>query len=262
MTLDEFLKREGYFIDNVWYPRVTAICQIKNKPALYYFYAKAPNYQEANKLKQRAANEGTLVHSILENIITGKDFVVPEEYSGIKQAFSQFLEDHSFHSKREWLERRIKHPYYRYSGTFDILAEVDGNLAIVDIKTSAAIYDDYRLQTAAYLYAVNEEPWLLDERGNKFLLPREVTKRYILRLGQKQICQKCNAELKLRSMGNKLEGGKEFCDHQWGEIIGEKEFKDFDEDANHAEIDFKGFLHCKGLWEWENRNYLSQIGYL
>jgi len=262
MTIEEFLKREGYYIDGVWYPRVTAICQIKSKPALYYFYAKAPNYQEANRLKQQAASEGTLVHSILENMITGKEFVVPPEYIGIKQAFDQFLQDHSFHSKREWLERRIKHPNHRYSGTFDILAEVDGELSIVDIKTAAAIYDDYRLQTAAYLYAVNEEPWLLDEYGNKFLLPRDVTKRYILRLGQKKICEKCGAVMKVRSMGNKIEGGEEFCDHRWGEIIGEQEFKDFDEDSNYADIDFKAFLHCKGLWEWENREYLNQIGYL
>ncbi len=44
------------------------------------------------------------------------------------------------------MEKKVKHPYYRYVGTFDILADIDNSFALVDIKTSAAVYDDYRLQ--------------------------------------------------------------------------------------------------------------------
>ncbi len=260
MSADEFQKKEGYFIQGLWYPRVTSICQIKNKPALYYFYARAENYEEADLKKNQAAAEGTMIHHILEKIIIGDGFVVPEQYLGIKKAFDDFIKNHAFHSRKEWLERRVKHSNHRYSGTFDILAEVDGELAIVDLKSSASIYRDYRLQTAAYLSAINEEPWLLDENGNKYLIPNEVTKRYVLRINQKRICEKCGATMKLRSMGNKIEANKNSngCQHQWGEILGEWELKEFDQ----PEVDFQAFINAKGLWEWENQEILGRIGYL
>lgn len=260
-NIEEFKKDQGYVINDAWYPRVTKICDVKNKPALYYFYAAASNFGEANKMKQQAASEGKIVHEIIESFISQKPIIAPEDYSGFHKAFSDFLKHHSFFSKYEWLEKKVKHPYHRYVGTFDILAEIDNSFALIDIKTSAAVYDDYRLQTAAYLFAINEEPWLLGAGNQKIVLPREVEKRYILRLNQKKICQKCGAVLKLRKMGDKIENNGEKsnkCQHEFGEIVGEWELKEFD----NPEEDFKGFLSCKGLWEWEHRDFLKEIGYL
>ena len=257
-NIDEFKKDQGYVIDNQWYPRVTKICDIKSKPGLYYFYAQAQDLNSANLLKQKAAGEGKIVHEIIESFISQRPIIVPEDYLGFKTAFEDFLKHHLFFSKYEWIEKKVKHPWHRYVGTFDILGEVDGKFSLIDIKTSPTIYDDYRLQTAAYFYALNEEPWLLGHKGQKIILPREIEKRYILRLNQKRICEKCGAVLKLRKMGDKIEGGDENCEHKFGEIIGEWELKEFD---NHEE-DFRGFLHCKGLWEWEYRDFLKEIGYL
>jgi hypothetical protein len=59
-------------------------------------------------------------------------------------------------------------------------------------------------------------------------------------------------------MGDKLEKEDNSCNHEFGDIVGEWELKEFD----NPEEDFKGFLHCKGLWEWENRDFLKEIGYL
>lgn len=258
-NIEEFKKDQGYFINNEWYPRVTKICDVKSKPALLYFYAQAENFKFANEKKQKAATEGKIVHEIIESFISHRPIVVPEDYFGFKKAFEDFLKNHSFFSKYEWIEKKVKHPLHRYAGTFDILAEVDGKFALVDIKTSQAVYDDYRLQTAAYFYALSEEPWLLDNNGNKVVLLREIEKRYILRINQKKVCLKCGAVVKIRKMGDKIiESGDPNCDHEFSEIMGEWELKEFD---SHSE-DFKGFLHCKGLWEWEYRDYLKEIGYL
>lgn len=257
-NIEEFKKDQGYFLENTWYPRVTKICDIKNKPALYYFYAQAENFKVANQKKQKAADEGKIVHEIIENFIAHRQIIVPEEYIGIKQAFEDFLKNHSLFSKIEWLEKKVRHSGYRYAGTFDIIGEIDDSFALIDIKTSSAIYDDYRLQTSAYFYALNEEPWLLDNNSRKIILPKEIEKRYILRIGQKKICEKCGAIMKIKKMGDKIENNDPNCEHKFGEIIGEWELKEFE---NHEE-DFKGFLHCKGLWEWEYRDYLKEIGYL
>lgn len=257
-SIEEFKKEQGYFVDNVWYPRVTKICEVKSKPGLYYFYAESLNFEEANQKKAKAAYEGKIVHEIIESIIEQKPIQVPEEYIGFKKAFEDFLKEHSLFSKKEWIEKRIKHPKFRYAGTFDILGELDGHFSLIDIKTSNSIYDEYRLQTSAYLMALNEEPLLRDIYGRKIVLPREIEKRYILRINQKRICEKCGAVLKLKKMGNKLEGGDPNCEHQFSEILGEWELKEFDS----LEEDFRGFLACKGLWEWEYRDYLKQIEYL
>jgi len=258
LTLEEFKKEYGYVIDNVWYPRVTKICEVKSKPALYRFYAEAPNFKEANTKKAKAADEGKYVHEIVESFIKRRQIIVPEEYLGIKKAFEDFLKNNYFYSREEWLERKTVHPLHRYAGTFDILGELNGHFSLIDIKTSSAIYEDYRLQTSAYVSALNEEGFIRDDKGRKFPLVREVEKRYILRLNQKRICEKCGAVLKLRKMGSKIEGGEAFCDHRFGEIIGEWELKEFD----NLEEDFKAFLGCKTLWEWEYRDYLKEMGYL
>ncbi|MEK7673932.1 MAG: hypothetical protein AAB371_01925 [Patescibacteria group bacterium] len=254
----DFQKFCGYFLDGIWYPRVTSIVDIKSKPALYAFYAKADSFSDAKQQLKKAANEGTAVHQLIEDFITGKDLHVSEKYIGFQKGFEEFLRQYNFFVKKEWAEKRIRHPVHRYAGTFDMVAEIDGVFALVDIKTSAAIYEDYRLQTSAYFHALNGEPWLLDSRGNKILLPKEVQKRYVLRLNQKQLCENCGAKKKLRDMGDKITGGKSACEHQFSETMEDWELKEFD---NH-ERDFQGFLNCKGLWEWENRVFLEEIGYL
>ena len=265
MNIDYFKKTSGYMIDGMWYPRVTSIIQTKSKPALYYFYAKAASYKEAEEKKKKAAAEGTEVHELFEKLVVGKPVKVPPKFIGIKQAFDEFLQQYNFFTKGDWLERRIRHPLHRYAGTFDMLAEINGTLSILDIKTSASVYDDYRLQTAAYVYALNEEPWVLNEKGNKTLLHKDVEKRYILWVNQIRKCQNCSAKLRLRSMGDKAEKGSATCEHKWGNIEAEWELIDFDDPKdkeNHIEKDFQGFVHCKGLWEWDNRKILEGIGYL
>lgn len=257
-NLKKFLKENGYYIEGVWYPRVTAICKIKNKPGLYKFYANQENYAAAQTKLSKAGDEGKYVHEILESIICGREVVIPTEYIGIKKSFEDFLKNHYFYSKKEWLEKRVVNREHKYVGTFDIVGELDGKFAIIDIKTSKAVYNDYALQTAAYMFALKSETWLIDKNGNRIVIPKDIEKRYILRISQKRICNKCGAEIILRKMGDEIRGGKENCDHEFGEIIGEWELKEF---KDHEE-DFEAFLGCKKIWEWENKNFLKEIGYL
>ena len=96
----------------------------------------------------------------------------------------------------------------------DVLAEINGRLGVLDIKTSYSIFRDYGIQTSAYVEALNE-------RRN---LP-ELT-RWILRLDQSQKCLKCPAVLRTKGGNIKVRGEKEFCNHQWSEKIGEAELKE------------------------------------
>lgn len=55
-------------------------------------------------------------------------------------------------------ERRVYSRRYRYSGTTDAIAyDGGGSLTLLDWKTSKSIYPEFRLQTAAYVHAYEEE---------------------------------------------------------------------------------------------------------
>ena len=47
-----------------------------------------------------------------------------------------------------------------YAGTVDLFAKVDGTMALIDYKTSKAIYPEYKIQVAAYRAAAAEEGML------------------------------------------------------------------------------------------------------
>ena len=76
--------------------------------------------------------------------------------------------------KVRWLktESMVYSRKYKYAGTLDGLASVDGILSIVDWKSSNALRQEYVMQTAAYLEATEEEHNL------------NIPDRWILRLGK------------------------------------------------------------------------------
>ena len=166
---------------------------------------------------------------------------MPETIKPVIEAFFNFLNHNNVEAKL--IEERLISRQYRYSGTMDVLAEINGRLGVLDIKTSYSIFRDYGIQTSAYVEALNE-------RKN---LP-ELT-RWILRLDQSQKCLKCPAVLRTKGGNIKIRGEKTFCNHQWGEKIGEAELKELPS----YQKDFNAFLACKTLWEWENEFWLSRI---
>src|SRR3989338_4880399 len=85
----KFKTENGYDIDGVWYPRVTSILSIKAKPALYKFYADQPSFAAAEKMKNKSADEGTLLHETVEAIMAGQSPTIPEL---IRPAVEKFLE--------------------------------------------------------------------------------------------------------------------------------------------------------------------------
>lgn len=78
----------------------------------------------------------------------------PIEISWLFQ-FYQWEDAHDI----QWLEseKKIYSRTHRYVGTLDAIALIDGNLSIVDFKTTKNIFAKYFYQTAAYGYAYWEE---------------------------------------------------------------------------------------------------------
>lgn len=245
-NLEDFKEKCGYEINGAWYPRVTKIVEIKAKPALYYFYGEAASYKSAKEITAKSAEEGTLVHEVIEKILVGENPEVPAAIQPAASAFLNFLNDKNIQVDKEFVEKRIFHPEHKYAGTIDTLALIDGKFGVLDIKTSQAIYRDYNLQTAAYLEALLTE------------LPNLET-RWILRIDQTHTCLKCGSTMRPKGGRNKIRRGRSSpCapdSHQWADLTGVIEIKEFP----FWKEDFQAFLGAKRLWEWENAYWLKQL---
>jgi hypothetical protein len=166
---------------------VTSITGILDKPALVYWSANmgaefadktlVPGMviDELNKpaiidgiktafrkRSKEAADIGTAVHKYLEEYlnagISGEPLPAMPHNENIKNAILAFLE-WTKENKVKFIaaERKVYSKKYGYAGTLDALAEVNGELCIVDFKTSSGIYPEMFIQTSAYANAINEE---------------------------------------------------------------------------------------------------------
>lgn len=246
----DFMSANGYVIDDIWYPRVTRIVSIKSKPGLNNFYKEVGSEEAAKAISGRSAEEGTLVHETVEDLLLGMRPAIPSSIAPAVHAFQKFADANPIKVDPEYIERRVWHPDHRYAGTVDALAVIDGKFGILDIKTSQAIYRDYNLQTAAYMEAL------------KHIFPTLST-RWILRIDQVSKCLTCGATRRVKGGREKIKTGKArfACApeaHEWGEAEGVVELQEFP----FWKSDFEGFLGAKRLWEWEHEWWLKKVGYL
>jgi hypothetical protein len=248
---EEFQETHGYFMENgSWYPRVTKIVDIKAKPALYRFYGRMESFAAGEKMKKLSAEEGTAIHEAAEAVFLGKEPELTAKTAPSIEAFKKFITEKNIRVFPEYVETRLWSDDHRYAGTLDAVAEIDGRVGVLDIKTSLEIYRDYCLQTSAYVAAM------------KARVP-ELETRWILRIDQAQPCLQCGALLRTKGGNRKVRttSGNAFmraCSHRWGPLTGFIELKEFPD----WEHDFEAFLGAKRLWEWENEAMLKTIGYL
>mgnify|MGYP001607413507 FL=1 len=245
-NVENFKAATGYEIDGVWYPRVTSIVSIKAKPALYHFYAGQSSFAAGEAVKAKSAEEGTLLHETVEAILKGEDSPIPDSVAPAVSAFLDFKKQNEIIPHQ--IETRIISKKHHYAGTMDCLAELNGQLGVLDIKTSYAIYRDYGIQTSAYVEALREDPSM------------PPLKRWILRLDQSRHCIKgCGSKMREKGGNIKIRPAKGAaaakCPHVWGDQLGEVELRELPD----IEKDVAAFLACKDLWSWENEYWLRQI---
>ncbi len=240
-NIDNFKNANGYTIDGIWYPRVTSIISIKAKPALYMYYANLPDFKTGEAIKARSAEEGTLVHETIEAILQKEPVAVPDPIKPTIDAFVQFYQQNEITPLK--IEERVVSKRHGYAGTIDVLAEVNGKIGVLDIKTSQAIYRDYGMQTAAYVEAFKEDPHLPPLTS------------WVLRVDQARVCSRCGATMREKGGNIKVRGKKTSCEHNWSEMKGTCEFQE----VNGFEHNLKAFLAAKSLWEWEYDYWLKKI---
>lgn len=239
--IHSFKEDNGYTIDGIWYPRVTAIVGIKAKPALYAFYASMPDFKTGERMKEKSAEEGTLIHDTIEALLKNEPVEIPESIRAAIAAFQRFRSQHEIVPHK--IEERLHSKKHHYAGTMDVLAEVDGVMGVLDVKTSISVYRDYGIQTSAYIEALKEDPDI------------PPLTRWILRIDQSQKCLICGARLRSKGGRQKIRGANIACEHRWSEMLGEYEFKQL----TSFPADIRAFFACKDLWTWEHEYWLTKI---
>lgn len=187
-----------------------------------------------NKRKEEAADVGTAVHDWIDAYIKNENPEMPEMREA-QIGVNAFL-DWVSANKVKFLtsERVVYSKKHNFIGKMDIEAKVNGKLCLIDIKTSNGIYNTYNMQTAAYAKADEEES------GRKYVgrwiirLSKETEREYNMRMAKKNV--------------NRERNGKEEIDYPPYQVF---ETKYLDDAAENMDRDFKAFLACKVLKDFD-----------
>ena len=137
-----------------WVPSITSITSFYNRE-IFVKWRKRVGIEEANRITKRATARGTDFHQVCQDYLENKELVW-ENY----QPTSKFM---YYHAKPyldkinniHAIERTLYSEYFGLAGRVDCIAEYEGELAIIDFKTSGKIkpekwLENYFVQETAY----------------------------------------------------------------------------------------------------------------
>ena len=139
-----------------YYPSVTYVLSYYPKGKFFEDWLKKVGYS-ADYIVRKASDEGTQVHEMIESYLNNEELNFlssngdPLYNPNIWQMFLKFVEWWETY-KPTLLETEV-HLFsdkLKVAGTCDLVCEIEGELWIVDFKTSNSIQTTYELQTAIY----------------------------------------------------------------------------------------------------------------
>ena len=143
--------------DQALYPSVTSVISFINRKK-FADWRQRVGEEEANRKTKHATTRGTSLHLVLEHYIQNRDYKLLPDW---EKPLIQFM----FHAAKWHLDTRVDNIFQQettmksnrlcLAGTVDLIAEVDGELAIIDFKTSEKPkpeewLEDYFVQLSAY----------------------------------------------------------------------------------------------------------------
>jgi len=157
---------------------------------------------EANRISTKASRQGTAVHALCEQYIKNEEGFLTESMPHLVEMFESIQPLLDRIDNVHVTEGALYSDDLQLAGRTDLIAEFDGNLAIIDYKTSRRIKTwsmchSYFMQGAFYAHAYeertgipinniviimaveNEEPLLFRETKDRWLEPlRQVIHKY------------------------------------------------------------------------------------
>lgn len=221
-----FLDERFYTVDGkIFYPSVTTVLDVYPKGYGFVQWLKDLG-NNADEVLKRAGEQGSKVHDAIDQFLKGftvswvdldgKPNYTLEEWQMILK-FTDFW--NTWNPEILANESKLVSEKLGLGGTIDIVCRINGEVWLIDFKTSNAIHTSYELQIAAYatMWNENNEP-KIDRTGIMWLKS-----------------QTRGAD----KTGKKIQGQ--------GWII-----KEFDRHYSEA---FKIFNHCHAIWKEEHPTY-------
>jgi hypothetical protein len=190
--------------------------------------------------KEEAANIGTEIHDWAERYIRHKlkekGATMPEmpERKEVQIGAMAFLDWEKEHKvKFVSTERVVYSKKHDFIGKMDIEAIVDGDLVLVDLKSSNGLYNSVCMQTAAYVKADEEESG------------RDYKGRWAIRLSKETESEYLEKWAKKNAKRESL--GKDPIDVPPYQVF---EAKYLDDGGSNIDRDYKAFLSAMHLFNW------------
>ncbi len=154
-----------YLADGSIVPSVTTVLNILDKPGLpHWAWELGEEGLDYREVRDAAARVGIIAHCLIASHLKGEranvsDFS-PDEVDKAESCLEKYLRWEKEHPiSPVMIEEPLVSELFRYGGTPDLLAELDGNFVLIDFKTGGGIYESYFYQLAAYRQLLTEQGW-------------------------------------------------------------------------------------------------------
>ncbi len=143
-----------------WVPSITSVTSFYNRE-VFVNWRKRVGIEEANRITKKATSRGTDFHEAVQEYLENKE-VDWDNYQPLTQFMFHHLKPeldkiNNIHA----IERTLYSEYLGLAGRVDCIAEYDGELAVIDFKTSTKIkpekwVENYFVQEMFYASAYYE----------------------------------------------------------------------------------------------------------
>ena len=151
MPDSRYYRRNGKY-----YPSITYVLGSYPKGKFFEDWLKKVGYS-SEYIVRKASEQGTETHEMIEDYLNGKElnFLSPSGYPQydtlVWQMFLRFVDFwETYKPKLIETEVHLFSDKIKVAGTCDMVCEIDGELWIIDFKTSNHLQTTYDLQTAVY----------------------------------------------------------------------------------------------------------------
>jgi len=151
MPDSRYYQRNGEF-----YPSITYVLGAYPKGKFFEDWLKKVGYASEH-IVRKASDQGTETHEMIEDYLNGKELNFlsksghPQYDTLVWQMFLRFVDFwEEYNPKLIETEVHLFSDEIKVAGTCDMVCEIDGELWIIDFKTSNHLQTTYDLQTAVY----------------------------------------------------------------------------------------------------------------
>ena len=146
--------------DGQWVPSITSVTSFYNRQ-IFVKWRERVGLEEANRITKRATARGTDFHQVCQDYLENKELNWDNYQPMTKFMFYHLKPELDKINNIHAIERTLYSQYLGLAGRVDCIAEYDGELAVIDFKTSEKIkpeewIENYFVQETFYAAAYYE----------------------------------------------------------------------------------------------------------